>query len=31
MQLVEYENVKAVLTYAEGYELRFFTNSKEVI
>lgn len=29
-KLVEKENVKAVLSYNEGYELNFFTNSKEV-
>lgn len=30
VQLVEEENVKAVLSYNEAYELKFFTNSKKV-
>ena len=30
LQLVEEENVRAVLSYNEWYELQFFTNSKEV-
>ena len=30
IQLVEHENVRAVLSYNEAYELNYFTNSKEV-
>ena len=30
LQLVEKEKVRAVLSYNEAYELKFFTNSKEV-
>ena len=29
-QLVEKENVRAVISYNEAYELRYFTNSKKV-
>ena len=30
VQLVEKENVRAVISYNEAFELRFFTNSKKV-
>ena len=30
LQLTETENVKAVISYNEAYELNFFTNSKKV-
>lgn len=30
LQLVEMENVRAVISYNEEYELNYFTNSKKV-